>query len=203
LTRCLCCSVRTGAKVVAVLAMVLATTGVVGYSYFIAAKMPQQLTDYSRHEATFNFNHGNLREDDYRELMEINDLAKQGMTCFAAVALTISVIKALFSFLMLVGISKRKHGLMVPWLILAFAGFGLLCLIVVGLPTLRFWTGAYIAGIIELIVGVSVAYIGFYILRVVHAEYKNIKDANRNPGGDKEKLYTQNITFDNPYKVMQ
>jgi len=178
LSRCCCCSVRTGAQVVAGLSLALGVIMLGAYSFGLAIDAPFLVASHYRGMA-FRDNESKLITDDvYRTLMVKLDMLEFVMRTLLTFGVVEKVIHIIFTILLLVGILKNKHKLMMPWLILASLGLVLNVAMVVGIPIYSLVQGNLCNAATYLLVGTPMILLLFYLVRVVDSEYKNIKDAN-------------------------
>jgi len=197
LTKCCCCSVRTGALVIGSLTLVLTAFAVAAYSTVLGMDYPQAVTNSIRRRLSYGYSHEQITETDYRFKMELMDKIDVGVECVIGIVIAYAVVKLIFSCLLLAGISKNKHQLALPWLIASCFEYVINCKITVAYPIICFVMQRYADGAIFLLLSVPFNVLCFYLIRVVHSEYKNIKDAKKSSNIG----IVDDVTL--PYKIME
>jgi len=200
LTRCFCCTVRTGALVVASLTLAAAALEIAAYSFVIGIDTPSRLIEPKRTAVVERYERDNIEKGQwYWFQMDKFDMIERVMDGLNAGGLGLGIAWALVAILLLVGILRHKHKLMVPWLAFACVMFVVNCFLIVALPVTGYLFGMNFYATLYLIVGFVLLLLQWYFLRVVHSEYKNIKEANLRAAssGDKEES-----SSDTPYKIM-
>merc|ERR1711973_327410 len=198
LTRCCCCSVRTGAQVVAGLSISFGVLALVAYSTGLAMDIPGRMTDHVRLMATKAWNNQRLEEATYRNIMKKMDTLEIVSDSAMGTVVAGATIQVVLASLLLTGISKNKHKWMVPWLIFAAISIALNVVVCVGLPIFHFVAGNPLFGGLILLAAIPTVTLWFYFVWVVHSEYNNIRDANSNA----EKGTMVGPPCDQPYKIM-
>jgi len=196
LTKCCCCSVRTGALVIGSLALVMTVVVIGAYGTLLGIELPKQYTNNLRRSYSYAYNHEYITETTYRFKMELLDKVDTGLECALGIILAYAALKLIFSCLLLAGISKNKHRLMLPWLIASCMEFVINCMIAIAYPIFCFVMKRTVAGSVYLLSEIPWIVLCFYVIRVVHSEYKNIKEANL--GSNKGLMEKSTL----PYKVM-
>jgi len=199
LTKCCCCSLRTGALVIGSLSLVLVALAVAGYGTIQGIEVPKRMTDNARRSATWRYNHEYLTEVDYRARMRLMDTVEVGIEVAIWIVIAYCAVKLIFACLLLAGISKNKHKLMMPWLIASGMEFVLNCKLAIAYPIFCFVMVQTSNGIYSLLTFIPWSVLCFYAIRVVHSEYKNIKEAKTSQ--DKVELVKDNSSS-LPYKIM-
>jgi len=203
LSRCCCCTVRTGSLVIAALSILCTGLAVAGYSYILAKDLPEVLANGIRRQASTFYHNERITESDYRLIMWKADFKEDFMEILCAVIIAFAVVKGIFACLLLTGILKNNHKLMLPWMIMASIAFALACLLVLAGSIFMAVKGSLCNAGVYFSLGICHIVLCSYLLRVVHSEYKNIKEASNDEKPTPKKAFmVQNILADQPYKIM-
>merc|ERR1712243_233925 len=81
--------------------------------------------------------------------------------------------------LLLVGVVKKRHALLLPWLAVSALLVSVIGLTTVGLPIFYFVMEAVIPGVIILVVGAAVTSLYAYIWAVVCSQHANLRERAR------------------------
>jgi len=124
-----------------------------------------------------------LRLDDEAEraIKEALIISYQGFIRFLPIILTAGLMESLAGLAMsgclLYGLRNNRHVYMLPFLIVYMIEYIVNGLIFLACIYFAFAIGGTAAGIVCLIIGVAIAYEGFYYWWVVQSQYLNVKDA--------------------------
>lgn len=183
-SKCCCCSVRTGAMVIALLGLMAAGSGVVVYSMGLVT-MPEtiDLMEQQKGEIRQFYNDNQISKQDYLIYTSILETYEHILPPVVKGSLAFAVLDLCLSGLLFAGLLSRKPGLMLPWLATSMLYLIVLAAFVLGLTVIQFTVvKSCSSGLFTLAIGSTFVLAYYYIWKVVQSEWMNIREAATRTG---------------------
>merc|ERR1712126_152148 len=183
LDNCCCFPVRTGAILIALLNICLNFLTVVASCLGLAILLCD--IPSSSHSSNMEIVYENYEDDDhYHEYYDNHPEAKPELWTVSnnniplyillGVSLLFGVTGTVICSLLLVGIKKHRHKLMMPWMILSAFGIAATC-IAASMHLFRAIVQPNWMGLLGVGLEFGSIYLSYYFLMVVNSEYQNLK----------------------------
>jgi len=179
-----CCSVRTGAMVIALLGLMCAGAGVVVYSMGLVT-MPQTLEVMEEQKGQIKqlYNENQITQEDYLIYTSILKTYEHLLPSVLKGCLAGAVLDLCIAGLLFAGLLTRKAGLMLPWLATSMLYLCLFAAFFLGFTVIQFTVvKSCSAGLITLGVGSFIVMAYYYVWKVVQSEWMNIREAATRTG---------------------
>jgi len=164
--------------IIAILSVMSAGTGVVTYSMGLVS-MPQTLEvmDQQKEKIQELYDTKQIDVDYYWAYTNMINTYEYILPPVMKGGLTASVLDLTIGALLLLGLTARKHGLMLPWLVTSMLQLGLFCAFILGLSVMQFAVlRSCQGGFLALAIGMPFAYLSFYLWKVVQSEWMNVRE---------------------------
>ena len=181
LTTCCCCRVRTGATIIAVLCLIGSGISFMGESVGLITKdntiaQLEQMKALAQHEK----DEGTISEEQYVYIVTYANTIIAVLPYVLGIGFTFAAINLAVAVSLMIGLLKKKHVMMLPWLIIYMISFVVQCMVVVGLAILFFFVLESVGGgFIFLLICTPLLFLSFYFWWVVQSEYCNIKEGRQ------------------------
>ena len=179
LTRCCCFSVRTGAKILAILGLIVEVTMIVS-SVIILAFLPQVQQRIDEWESSSG-NYDADTQDMISQLARSWRSILPYMYIIFGVCLVAFILEMIMDACMLHGVNRLKYKFMIPWLVVCGIGLAFSTVGAVIYVVMSFFVsiGSGFLTLIGEIIGLA---IGYYFWLVVYSAHMDIKEDNFSGG---------------------
>jgi len=170
--------------VIAILSVMSAGTGVVTYSMGLVS-MPQTLEvmDQQKEKIKELYETEKIDYDYYWAYTNLINTYEYILPPVMKGGLTASVLDLTIGALLLLGLTARKHGLMLPWLVTSMLQLVLFSAFILGLSVVQFAVlKSCYGGLLALAFGFPLAYLSFYLWKVVQSEWMNVREVASGTG---------------------
>jgi len=164
--------------IIAILGVMSAGTGVITYSMGLVA-LPQTLEvmDQQKQQIKALYDDDQISFNEYGAYTNLIDTYEYILPPAMKGGLTASVLDLTIGALLLLGLTSRKHGLMLPWLVSTMFQMGLLCAFILGVSVIQFAViKSCSGGFLTLAIGFPFVYLSFYLWKVVQSEWMNVRE---------------------------
>jgi len=183
--------------IIAILSVLSAGTGVVTYSLGLVA-LPQTLEvlEQQKQDIKGLYEDNQISYNEYGAWTNFFDTYEYILPSAMKGGLTASVLDLTIGALLLVGLTSRKHGLMLPWLVSSMFQLVLMCVFFLGASVLQFSVlKSCSGGFLTLAIAFPLAYLTFYIWKVVQSEWMNVREGAGTGTGHVEHYGKEGFTF--------
>jgi len=170
--------------IIAILSVMSAGTGVITYSMGLVA-LPQTLEvmEQQKQQIKGLYDDNKISYNEYGAYTNLIDTYEYILPPAMKGGLTASVLDLTIGALLLVGLTSRKHGLMLPWLVSSMFQLVLVCAFILGVSVMQFAVlKSCSGGFLTLAIGFPFAYLTFYIWKVVQSEWMNVREVASGTG---------------------
>jgi len=164
--------------VIAILSVMGAGSGVITYSMgLVSLPNTLEVMEHQKEKLKDLYDSKEIDENYYWAYTNVINTYEYVLPPVMKGGLAASVLDLTIGALLLVGLTARKHGLMLPWLVTSMLQLALFCALILGVAIIQFSViKSCYGGFLALAIGLPFAYLSFYLWKVVQSEWMNVRE---------------------------